>query len=85
MPYMVYGTFVSMTKTTLYLPASLQRELRDEAKRSGRPQADLVREALTAYLAGRPRRLPRSIGVARDGTLPARETEEWLRAQWGSR
>jgi Ribbon-helix-helix protein, copG family len=82
---MVYGTLMSMTKTTLYLPVELQRELRDEAKRSGRPQADIVREALTTYLTARPRRLPRSIGIAENGALPARETEEWLRAQWGSR
>src|SRR5206468_1651199 len=39
-----------MEKTTLYLPKELQRELRETARREGRPQAALVREALDTYL-----------------------------------
>jgi hypothetical protein len=75
----------AMTKTTLYLPVELQRALRDEAKRSGASQAELVRDALTQFLGSRVRPLPASIGFASDGSLAARDSEEWLRATWGDR
>jgi hypothetical protein len=73
----------TMTKTTLYLPVELQRALRDEAKRRGASQADLVREALARFLGERARPLPASIGFASDGSLAGRESEEWLRRTWG--
>lgn len=73
---------IPMTKTTLYLPVDLQRALRDEAKRSGTSQAELVREALGRFLASRGRPLPSSIGIVSDGTLTARESEDWIRATW---
>lgn len=72
----------AMTKTTLYLPVDLQRALRDEARRSGSSQADLVREALRAFLDAHERRLPASIGIAVDGTLAARDSEDWIRTTW---
>ena len=72
-----------MEKTTLYLPIGLQRTLREVARRSGRSQATLIREALERYLAGQDRPRPASIGVASDGTLDAADSEAWLRAQWG--
>lgn len=74
-----------MTKTTLYLPAELQWALRDEAKRSGTSQAELVRDALTAFLAARERPVPASIGIGADEGLGARESETWLREAWGRR
>lgn len=74
----------SMSKTTLYLPVELQRALRAEAKRSGTSQADLVRQALAAFLAGRQRPLPSSLGIVADGSLAARDTEDWLRNAWGA-
>jgi predicted DNA-binding protein len=55
-------------KTTLYLPAELQRGLREAARRQGRSQADLVREAVTRYLAEQPRRLPKAMGALRKRT-----------------
>src|SRR2546425_10903463 len=67
-----------MEKTTLYLPADLQLALRAASRRSGRPQAEIVREALTGYLTEQPRPLPRSIGIAADGTLDASEVDQWL-------
>lgn len=75
----------TMTKTTLYLPVHLQRALRDEAKRSGSSQAELLREALTAFLGARARPRPASIGIASDGGLTGRESEDWLRATWAAR
>jgi plasmid stability protein len=74
-----------MTKTTLYLPVELQWALRDEAKRSGTSQAELVRDALTAFLAARERPAPASIGIAADEDLGARASETWLREAWGAR
>jgi predicted transcriptional regulator len=74
-----------MTKTTLYLPVELQRALQDEAKRSGTSQAELLREALAQFLGGRARPRPASIGIAADGGLPARDSEDWLRQHWGER
>jgi plasmid stability protein len=71
-----------MTKTTLYLPVELQWALRDEAKRSGTSQAELVRDALTAFLVSRGRPRPSSIGIASDGSLAGRDSEDWLRETW---
>lgn len=72
-----------MNKTTLYLTDDLQRALRDVARRSGRSQAEVVREALEAFvLLQSPRPFPRSIGAGSDPDLNAEDTEDWLRANW---
>jgi len=71
-----------MEKTTLYLTGELQRNLRELSRRSGRPQASLIREALERYVAGQDRPKPTSVGAASDGTLDAAESEAWLRNQW---
>lgn len=75
----------AMEKTTLYLPAALRRALAEEGRRSGRAQAQLVREALTDYLAARPRPLARSIGMAADGKVTGKGSEAWLRREWARR
>jgi hypothetical protein len=72
-------------KTTLYLPADLQRALQEQARRSGRPQAELVREALRSYLQGIARPQPRSLGLGEDEELTARESEDWLAREWTRR
>jgi predicted transcriptional regulator len=72
-----------MEKTTLYLPDDLQRALRSEARRSGRPQAELVRAALRAYLEGRPKPRLRSIAAGEDALLAGRDSERWLAREWG--
>ena len=71
-----------MDKTTLYLPNDMKRELEAVARRSGRAQADIVREALARYLANQPRQLPRSLGAASDGTLDAAHIKDWIRENW---
>ena len=75
----------NMEKTTLYLPNDLQRALRDEARRTGRPQAELVRDALRSYLAGRARPKLKSLGLGEDGELAARDSEAWLERGWDRR
>ena len=46
-----------MTKTTVYLPDDLKHALAQMAAASGRSEADLIREALSALVraSGRPR------------------------------
>jgi hypothetical protein len=74
-----------MHKTTLYLPEATRRRLRDMARRTGLPQADLVRRALDNYLSAEASPLPKSIGAGEDAELNGRNTEDWLRANWRPR
>src|SRR5437899_1297171 len=75
-----------MNKTTLYLSPETQRNLRDLAKRTGRHQADVIRQALGQYLQQHGQRPPlRSIGSGEDGELAARDSEDRLNARWGQR
>jgi hypothetical protein len=71
----------TMEKTTLYLTRELQLRLRAAARRRGRPQAELVREALDAYLGeGEPR--GGLIGIGDDPDLEAADSEAWFRREW---
>ena len=74
-----------MQKTTLYLTDQIQRDLKDAARRTGRTEAELVREALGQYLSQHARPWPKSIGMASNPEVQGRETEEWLRAHWHPR
>lgn len=74
---------MNVEKTTVYLPEQLQRELRDAARREGRPQAELVRDALKVYLGGKTRPRPRSIGMVDDPELRAVDAKRWVHEQWG--
>lgn len=62
-----------MQKTTLYLTEAIQYELKEAARRTGRSEAEIVREALSTYLAAQVRPLPASIGVGQDKDLAARD------------
>jgi hypothetical protein len=72
-------------KTTLYLPADLQQRLKDASRRTGRPQAAIVREALDHYLAATPPPMPTSIGAGDDPDLDARHAKHWLHERWTHR
>jgi predicted transcriptional regulator len=74
-----------MERTTLYLSPELQSALRSIARRTGRPQAELIRDALTAYVSTQERPMPRSIGAASDGSLPSADAKAWVRDQWAER
>ena len=71
-----------MEKTTLYLPEELHRSIRDLSRRTGRPQAEVIREALGEYVARQERPWPSSIGSGSDGTVAGRDSESWLRSEW---
>lgn len=73
-----------MHKTTLYLPNDLQRRLREHARRTGAPQAAVVREALERYLSDAPRPTLTSLGAGEDQELEASDARAWLRARWGA-
>lgn len=78
---MMYG----VERTTIFLPEELQRALREAARREGRPQSALVRDALSAYLERQPRPSLRSLGLGEDEELAARDSEAWLDDAWGRR
>jgi hypothetical protein len=82
--YMVISC-LKMHKTTLYLPTDLQQRLRDLARRTGRPQAELVRDALERYLAAAPTPRPICIGTGDDPDLDARDAKQWLHERWTGR
>lgn len=71
-----------MHKTTLYLSDDLRQTLEAAARRTGRAQADLVRDALRGYLDALAPPDGRSIGAGEDSDLTARDSEDWLRGQW---
>ena len=71
-----------MHKTTLYLTDELQRTLKEVARRTGRLEAAIVREALMVYLQQEVRPRPGSIGAGDDAELAARDSEAWLRDHW---
>jgi hypothetical protein len=71
-----------MEKTTIYLPTALRVELKAIARRSGRPQAEVIREALAAYVEQQERPWPKSFGIAESGTVSGADSEDWLREHW---
>jgi metal-responsive CopG/Arc/MetJ family transcriptional regulator len=73
-------------KTTVYLPEDVRRGLDRAARDTGRPQAELIRDALRTYLADRPAAWPQSFGSHRsNATFAARDDEDILAARWGGR
>jgi predicted transcriptional regulator len=74
----------STTKTTIYLDASDYRRLQAIARSEGRPAAELVREAVSAYVSRlRPGARPASIGVGHSGRGDLSERAEELLAGLG--
>jgi predicted transcriptional regulator len=71
-----------MQKTTLYLADDLQRSLAAVAKREGRSQAAIVRDALSAYLSRSAPVRPSSIGAGSDKEVSGAASEAWLRKNW---
>jgi hypothetical protein len=77
---------VGMKRTTIFLSEETNRLLRDVARRSGRSQAEILREALSEYLSREPRPRPRSIGMGnnRDDSVTSANVKDWVREQWES-
>jgi len=71
-----------MEKTTLYLPTELLLTFRGLARRTGRSQAALMREALQGYMDQQEAPHFHSIGIAEHSDLNAEDIDEWLAANW---
>lgn len=69
-----------MEKTTLRLSTELRGALSDFARRTGRSQAAVVRDALATYLSQCQRPVLRSVGIGENRDPNAIDTEEWLEA-----
>ena len=68
-----------MQKTTVYLDPEAYRALKRMAQRTGRPPAELVREAVAEYAVKHaPRRRARSIGGFSSGRRDLSERAEEL-------
>lgn len=74
-----------VNKTTIYLPDELHRSLQAAARRAGRSQAHVIRDAIERYLADDDRPQLLSLGIGEDRELDARDSEEWLFQQWSAR
>ncbi len=72
-----------LLKTTVYLDRDDYARLRARARAEGRPPAELVREAVAAYVVDRPAVLPRSLGRGRSGRGDLAERAEELLAGLG--
>jgi hypothetical protein len=67
-------------KTTVYIGDETMAALRQMARQQGRKQAELIREAVTAYVSAAPPPKPRGIGAYRSGRSDVSErAEEILR------
>jgi len=73
-----------MKRTSVYLTDDLDRLLQEMARRTHRPRAEIVRDALSQYLDGQPRPWPRSVGMGTDAdpSVTSDNVTQWVRDQW---
>ena len=69
-----------MKRTTIFMPEELERDLYVYAKRSGRPAAAIVREAIAAYIVAGPhaQTLPTFVGAFDSGHADTAERHDDL-------
>ena len=72
----------AMERTTVYFPASLRKRVADLSRRMEKPQAQILRDAVEAYVDQQSRPPMRSIGSVSDPTISGAESEEFLRRNW---
>jgi predicted DNA-binding protein len=75
----------TMQKTTLYLPEELHRRIQQLSDRTGRSQAEIIREALQRFVdeQGKPRL--RSLGAGHSREITGKNARDWLRENWHPR
>lgn len=75
---------VCMKRTTIFLTDELEQGLHEVARRRQRPQAEILREALSQYLQAQERPWPRSVGMGSDSdpSVTSNNIKEWVREQW---
>ena len=72
-----------MKRTTIYLDPELEVLLKLEMGRQKRPMAEIVREAVLAYVTREPRRAPPGAGAFASGRADTAERAESLLAETG--
>jgi hypothetical protein len=72
-----------MKRTTIYLEPELEVLLKLEVSRQKRPMAELVREALHAYVAREPKRVPPGAGAFASSHADTAERAEELLGEAG--
>jgi hypothetical protein len=72
-----------MKRTTIYLEAELEVLLKLEAQRQKRPMAELIREAVHAYVTREPRRSPPGAGAFASGRSDTADRAEEVLAETG--
>lgn len=72
-----------MEKTTVYLPVSLQERLRTAARREGRSQAQLVREAIEEHLERGARDIPNIVAMFDEAPrVTSDDVKARIRREW---
>jgi hypothetical protein len=73
----------NVRKTTIYFPDEMKIEIEAVSKMEQRPEAEIIREAVSTYLEDRrSRRWPRSFGSAADRLLDPADIDAYLAENW---
>ena len=72
-----------MKRTTIYFDPDLEVLLKLEMLRQQRPMADIVREALRAYVTREPRKAPPGAGAFSSGRADTADRAEQILAETG--
>jgi hypothetical protein len=72
-----------MKRTTIYLDSALELRLKMEGRRRKQPMAEIVREAVEAYLAGGPAEGPPGAGAFASGRRDTADRAEAVLAESG--
>ena len=72
-----------MKRTTIYFEPELEVLLKLEMMRQKRPMAEIVREALHAYVAREPRKAPPGAGAFSSGRADTADRAEQILAETG--
>jgi hypothetical protein len=71
-------------KTTVYLDEPVLRAVKRVARERGTSEALVIREALATYVRKEPQRLPRFVGMVKDGPPDlAEKVDEYLAQGFG--
>jgi ribbon-helix-helix CopG family protein len=80
---MSYANIYAMKRTTIYVDPELEVLLKRESIRRGKPAAELIRDAVRAYLSEDPAKLPPGAGAFRSGRKETAERAEEILAKTG--
>ena len=72
-----------MKRTTIYLAPELEMMLKSEMLRQNRPMAEIVREAVEAYVTREPRKPPPGVGAFASGHADTAERADAVLEETG--